>query len=255
MLELEEISEMVELEGIPDSLVQPLTGHQFSQLSHIIVSTGLCCFCFHSLKALDSRQLNYTKMATRGEEGWRTPRQSLQGAERSRAVTQLRAKPNSLETAGNRGEAIKSYHSNPEGQEEVQLPVASLPERGGQPLLCSQQHLGPRPGWQKLPDRPEGRKLRKWRSGKAVHPVAKGNRRRRTVFSQSRGSPEGFLKGRPRPSHFMSVNPHGDGEHARNRHWLNIPKEWKPQRTESSGSTSRGSFLLSWGIFLGCWLY
>lgn len=100
MLELEEISEMVELERIPDSLVQPLNGHQFSQFSRIIVSPGLCCFYFHSLKALDSRQLNYTKMATRGEGGWR---QSLQGADRSRAVTQLRAKPNSLETAGNRG--------------------------------------------------------------------------------------------------------------------------------------------------------
>ena len=119
MLELEEISEMVELERIPDSLVQPLTGHQFSQFSHIIVSPGLCCFYFHSLKALDSRQLNYTKMATRGKGGWR---QSLQGADRSRAVTQLRAKPNSLETAGNRGEAVKRYHANPEGQEEVQLP-------------------------------------------------------------------------------------------------------------------------------------
>lgn len=112
---------MLELEGISDSPAQPLTGHQFSQLSHVRVSTELYCFSFHGLKALDSRQLNYTKMATGGEAGWRTPRQSLQGADWIRAVTQLGAKQNPLETTGFRDEAVKRYHASPEGQEAAQL--------------------------------------------------------------------------------------------------------------------------------------
>lgn len=66
--------------------------------------------------------LKATKLLQDGNEGRGRLEAVTPGADRSRAVTQLRAKLNSLETAGNRGEAVKRYHANPEGQEEVQLP-------------------------------------------------------------------------------------------------------------------------------------
>lgn len=40
------------------------------------------------------------------------------GANWRKIVIQLRTKPNSLETAGNRDEAIRRYHANAKGQEE-----------------------------------------------------------------------------------------------------------------------------------------
>lgn len=93
-------------------------------------SPELCHLYFHSLKALDSRQLTQLHQdAAWGRGRLEDTKAVTPGANWSRAVTQLWAELNSLETAGSRGEATKRYHVNPEGQEETQAyQVASLPD-------------------------------------------------------------------------------------------------------------------------------
>lgn len=64
---------MLELEGISKFPVQPFMGHQFPNLCMSVRVFTELYFNFQDLRALDSKQLNYSKMAE-GKEGWWTPK-------------------------------------------------------------------------------------------------------------------------------------------------------------------------------------
>lgn len=118
-------------------------------VAHIRVSTGRYRFYFQGLKALDSRQLNYTKMATEGEEGWRKLKQSKW----RKTVIQLRAKPSSVGIAVSRDEAILRYQANPKDHKEAHLPGSKASRVRLPAFSWLIVPRGPQSRWQKLPDR------------------------------------------------------------------------------------------------------
>lgn len=122
---------MLELEGIAKFPVQPFTGHQFS---HLHMSVGVFTelyFNIQDLRALDSKQLNYTKKAKEA------------GGHQRKTVTQLRTKPNSLGIAGSRDGAIMSYHANPQVKKRrsylLEMRLPAFPQPGRQKLPARHQ--------------------------------------------------------------------------------------------------------------------